>query len=58
MEKLYTVREAADMLCIKENTLRHWMFQNKIEFTKVGTRQVRFTQGQIDSAFSVQAVRA
>ena len=58
MEKLYTVREAADMLGIKENTLRHWMFQNKIEFIKVGTWQVRFTQSQIDSAFSVQAVRA
>lgn len=58
MEKMYTVREAADMLSVKENTVRHWMFQNKIEFIKIGAKTVRFTQSQIDRMLSVQSVRA
>ena len=58
MAKLFTVREAAALLSVKDNTLRHWMFQNKIEFVRVGSRSVRFTQEQIDSMLSVQAVRA
>lgn len=58
MAKLFTVSEAAALLSVKDNTLRHWMNQNKIEFVRVGSRSVRFTQEQIDSMLSVQAIRA
>ena len=46
--KLYNVREAAQMMGIKENTLRVWIANRKIPYIKVG-RAVRFSEEQLES---------
>lgn len=44
--KLYNVKEASEALGIKENTLRVWILNRKIPYTKVG-KAVRFTEEQL-----------
>lgn len=36
MEKLYTVKEIADMLQLHEGTIRRWFITGKIKGVKVG----------------------
>lgn len=49
MEKKYfNVREASELLGVKETTIRTWLSLRKIPYCKVGNC-VRFTQEQIDS---------
>ena len=47
MESLFTVREAAKMLTIRESTLRRWIFDHKIRHLKIGTRSVRISEEEI-----------
>ena len=44
--KLYNVKEASEALGLKECTLRVWIQNRKIPYTKVG-RAVRFTEEQL-----------
>lgn len=44
--KLYNIKEASEALGLKENTLRVWIMNRKIPYTKVG-RAVRFTEEQL-----------
>lgn len=44
--RLYNVKEASEALGIKENTLRVWIANRKIPYTKVG-RAVRFSEEQL-----------
>lgn len=49
MEKLYTVKEVADILKLKEITIRQWMSRGQLQFIKIGGgRTVRITQQEID----------
>ena len=45
---LYTVREAAKLLTLKESTLYRWLFYKKIRPVRVGTRAVRIPKTEID----------
>ena len=47
-KKYFSVKETAEQLGVKENTIRTWCSLRKIPYMKVG-RTVRFTQEQIDS---------
>ncbi len=47
MEELYTVREAAKLLTLKESTIYRWIFDGKIRSVKIGTRSRRVPEGEI-----------
>lgn len=44
---LYTVREAAKLLTLKESTLYRWILDKKIHPIRVGTRAVRIPRTEI-----------
>jgi excisionase family DNA binding protein len=46
-EHLRTVRQAAEDLCLKERTVRRWVFLRKITFVKIGAA-VRIPKKEID----------
>lgn len=46
MERLFGIKEAAEMLGLKPNTLRKWVYLGSIEYCKVGG-MVKFTEAQI-----------
>jgi excisionase family DNA binding protein len=39
--RLYTLPEAAEILGIKENTIRDWVWKKKIPVVRMGSRYVR-----------------
>ncbi|AFS52653.1 hypothetical protein BOX30_09245 [Leptospirillum ferriphilum] len=47
MEALFTVREAAKLLTLKESTVYRWILDKKIRPVRVGTRAVRIPEGEI-----------
>jgi excisionase family DNA binding protein len=49
---LYTVREAAKFLTLKESTVYRWLFDKKIRPVRVGTRAVRIPKTEIDRVLS------
>ena len=48
MESLFTVRETAKLLTLKEATIYRWLFDKKIRPVKIGTRTIRIPQSEID----------
>jgi excisionase family DNA binding protein len=42
--KLFTVAAAAEMLGVKEKTLRDWIWKKKIETVRKGSRYVRISE--------------
>ncbi len=54
---LLSVKEAACYLKIAVWTLRHWVYQRKIPFVKLG-RLVRFRQSDLDAYISKHIVRS
>lgn len=47
MEKLLKINEVAELLQVKESTVRAWVFRKKIPFKKIHNN-VRFRQKEID----------
>ena len=47
MEALFTVREAAKLLTLKESTVYRWIFDKKIRPVRVGSRAVRVPESEI-----------
>jgi excisionase family DNA binding protein len=48
-EKMYTVREVAEMFGVNPNTVRTWIRHDKIEAITLGTRAgYRITQDALD----------
>ena len=45
---LYTVREAARLLTLKESTVYRWLFDKKIRPVRIGTRAIRISQAEVD----------
>lgn len=45
---LYTVREAAKLLTLKESTVYRWLFDKKIRPVRIGTRAIRIPQAEVD----------
>jgi excisionase family DNA binding protein len=57
MQKLVTLRKAAEQLNISLAALRDWRFQGKhLDFVKVG-RSVRITQSSIDRLIQQNTTR-
>ena len=48
MSKLYTAKETAELLGVKESTIRKWVLERKIPFVKVGA-SLRFNSNDIES---------
>lgn len=46
-EKLFTVKEAAEMLTVSESTLRTWIFNNEIEVIRL-KGAVRFKKSVLE----------
>ena len=46
MERLLGLKEAAEMLGVKQTTLRKWVYLGSIEYCKVGG-MVKFSESQI-----------
>lgn len=44
--KLYTVKELSKLLQISEPTIRNWIMNKQIEFTRIGG-SIRFTEEQV-----------
>ena len=49
---IYTVREAAKLLTLRESTLYRWIFDKKIRPIKVGTRAVRIPKSEVERILS------
>lgn len=47
MEKLLTINEVADLLQVKESTIRAWVFRKKIPFKKIH-HNIRFRPKEIE----------
>jgi len=47
MEALFTVREAAKLLTLKESTVYRWIFDGKINPRRIGARAVRVPESEI-----------
>ncbi|KGA95203.1 hypothetical protein LptCag_2637 [Leptospirillum ferriphilum] len=47
MENLFTVKEAAKLLTIKESTVYRWLFDRKIRPVRIGSRSVRIPESEI-----------
>jgi excisionase family DNA binding protein len=48
MEKIYTVKEVAEILNMAEITIRQWMGRGQLNFIRIGTKAVRITQSELD----------
>lgn len=48
METLFTVKEAARLLTLKEATIYRWIFDRKIKPTRIGSRTVRIPEAEIN----------
>ncbi|WP_082317901.1 helix-turn-helix domain-containing protein [Leptospirillum ferriphilum] len=47
MEQLFTIRETAKLLTLKESTIYRWVFDGKIKPVRVGSRAVRVPESEI-----------
>jgi excisionase family DNA binding protein len=47
MEKLLKIKEVAELLQVKESTIRAWVFRKKIPFKKIHNN-IRFKPKEID----------
>ena len=48
MERLLTVKEAADRLCLRPCTVRKWLFERRLAYVRVGRRAVRIRERDIE----------
>ena len=56
--KLRTVKEAADILGVKEKTVRDWIWKKKIEVVRDGSRYVRISETSIQHFIQAHTVPA
>jgi excisionase family DNA binding protein len=52
MEKLLTVNEAADRLCLRPSTIRKWLFERRLAYVRVGRRAVRIRESDLEKLTS------
>jgi excisionase family DNA binding protein len=48
MEKLLTVKEAAERLSLRPCTVRKWLFERRVAYVRVGRRAVRLREADIE----------
>jgi excisionase family DNA binding protein len=49
--RLVTAKELAELLSVKERTVRSWTSERRIPFVKVGRRAVRYDPQEVFEAF-------
>lgn len=52
-KKLFTVKEAAEMLTIPEPTLQDWVFKRKLTVVRVGEKLIRIPKEEIERLMKV-----
>lgn len=57
-EPLMTVREAAEALALKPNTVYDWVYKKKISYVIVGTRAVRIQRKVVEALLADGEVSA
>ena len=58
MEKLLTVREAAEILGIKEETLHLWASQRRIPHYRLGRKAIRFKEAELTAWLEARRIEA
>jgi excisionase family DNA binding protein len=48
MDKLLTVNEAAERLCLRPSTIRKWLLRRELSYVKVGKRSIRIAEREVD----------
>lgn len=51
-EKLYSLKQVSEMIPITHKTLYKWVCENKISYTKIGTRYF-LSQGQLNALICI-----
>jgi excisionase family DNA binding protein len=54
MDDLLTVKEAAQLLTIKESILRDWILRRKIQTVRIGEKIIRLRKAEVLSKISDQ----
>ena len=55
MEKLYTLKQSADILGVKLGTIKKWVYyDNKLKVVKVGGHAVRITESELKSIITAK----
>lgn len=52
MDRLFGLKEAAEILGIKQSTLRKWVYLGNIEYCKVGG-MLKFSESQVRACIKV-----
>ena len=55
---LLTVREVAQLLNLRESTVRAWLLRRRLAYTRVGKRAVRIFASEVDRVIDEGAVPA
>ena len=58
MEKLLTVREAAERTGTQESTWRAWVLHRRVTFVKLGRRSVRIPESALEQMIAEGTVLA
>ena len=53
MEKLYTVKEVAEILSVSQNTIWRWVREGKLKSIKLSNGATRFTEKDIQEFMGV-----
>ena len=52
MQKLLTVKEAAEQLGLKPCTIRKWVLQRELSYVRVGKRAIRISEREVERVIS------
>jgi excisionase family DNA binding protein len=55
IEKLYTAKEAAEILSVQLATIRRWTYERRLTFVRVGGRAVRYRESDLKAMIKVVA---
>ena len=48
MEKLYTIKDTAELLSVSRNTIWRWIKQNKLKPTKLANGKTRISKQELE----------
>jgi excisionase family DNA binding protein len=57
-QKLLRASEAAELLAVKESTIRAWLLRRKIGIVRVGARAVRIPASEVERLISEGSIPA
>lgn len=54
MEKYYTIKQIAEILQVKTQTVSTWIRKGELKVTRINKRNVRISQSQLDEYLQTQ----